>query len=237
MPERVRFQTKPQLAQKMVERAVGGGIPFRWFAGDTVYGSDRRLRRWLEQQEIPHVLAIKSNEKLWVRADRLASQVEESDWSRLSAGDGSKGPRVYDWTWLEVRPLREPGKGYWLLVRRSMAQPKELAYYVCDGPGETTLEELVKVAGIRWAIEECFEEPKGLVGLDQYEVRKWEDWYRHVTLAMLAHTCLAVVRLQANSGPEAKKRVRGLGCQPDTVHGSRGAPPAVPVGLAAQGIA
>ena len=221
----------------MVERAVGGGVPFRWFAGDTVYGSDRRLRRWLEQQEIPHVLAIKSNEKLWVRADRLASQVEESDWSRLSAGDGSKGPRVYDWTWLEVRPLREPGKGYWLLVRRSMAQPKELAYYVCDGPGETTLEELVKVAGIRWAIEECFEEAKGLVGLDQYEVRKWEGWYRHVTLSMLAHTCLAVVRLQANAGPEAKKGVRGLGCQPDTVHGSRGAPPAVPVGLAAQGIA
>ena len=120
VPEGVRFQTKPQLAQKMVKRAVEGGVPFRWFAGDTVYSNDRQLRRWLEQQEIPHVLAIKSNEKLWawteegpmqVRADRLASQVAESDWARLSVGEGSKGPRMYDWTWVAIRPIREPGKG------------------------------------------------------------------------------------------------------------------------------
>ena len=235
--EGVRFQTKPQLAQKMVKRAAEGGVPFRWFAGDTVYGNDRRLRRWLEEQDIPHVLAIKSNEKLWawteggpgqVRADRLASQVAESDWARLSAGDGSKGPRMYDWTWVVIRPIREEGKGYWLLVHRSVSQPEELAYYVCYGLGETTPEELVKVAGIRWTIEECFEEAKGLVGLDQYEVRRWEGWCRHVTLAMLAHAYLAVVRLQANIGPGGKRGRRGLDCKPDTVHGSRGAPAAVP---------
>ena len=222
MPEGVRFQTKRQVAQKMVERAVESGVSFRLFAGDTVYGNDRRLQRWLEQQETPHVLAIKSNEKLWVwteqgprqvRADRLASQVEESDWSRLSAGDGSKAPRVYVWTWVAVRPLKELGKGCWLLVCRSVAKPEELAYYVCYGPGETTLEELVKVAGIRWAIEECFEEAKGVVGLDQYEVRKWEGWYRHVTLAMLAHAYLAVVRLQANACPEGKKGEMPVGMQ------------------------
>ena len=203
VPEGVAFRTKPQLARGMVERAVEGGVPFGWVAGDTVYGSDRKLRRWLEQREIPHVLAIKSNEKLWawteegprqVRADRLASQVDESGWVRLSAGNGAKGPRVYDWTWVEIRPLREPGKGYWLLVRRSIAQPEELAWYVCFGPAETSLAELVRVAGIRWTIEECFEEAKGQVGLDQYEVRKWEGWYRHITLAMLAHAYLAVVR-------------------------------------------
>ena len=222
VPEEVTFRTKPQLAREMVERAVECRVPFRWVAGDTIYGSDRKLRRWLEQGEIPHVLAIKSNEKLWawteegpmqVRADRLASQVEEGDWSRMSAGDGAKGPRVYDWTWLAIRPLREPGKGYWLLVRRSVAHPEELAFYVCFGPAETTLEELVKVAGIRWAIEECFEEAKGLVGLDQYEVRKWEGWYRHITLAMLAHAYLAVVRLQANTGPEGKKGEMRVGMQ------------------------
>ena len=220
VPEGVRFQTKPQLAQKMVERAAEGGVPFRWLADDTVYGSDRRLRQWLEQQDIPHVLAIKSNEKLWawteegprqVRADWLASQVEESDWARLSAGDGSKGPRIYGWTWVAIRPLREPGKGYWLLVRRSIAQPEELAYYVCYGPGETTLEELVKVAGIRWSIEDCFEEAKGQVGLDQYEVRKWEGWYRHATLVMLAHAYLAVVKLQANACPDGKKGETRIG--------------------------
>ena len=100
---------------------------------------------------------------------------------------------------VEIRPLREPGKGYWLLVRRSIAKPGELAYYVCYGPAGTTLEELVRVAGTRWAIEECFEEAKGQVGLDQYEVRRWDGWYRHITLAMLAHAYLAVVRHQASS--------------------------------------
>ena len=144
MPEKVAFRTKPQLARRMLERAVESGVPFGWFSGDEVYGNDRRLRAWLEGKGIAHVLAIKSNEKLWagtdqgprqVRADRLAPGVEESVWVRLSAGNGTKGPRVYDWALVEIRPLREPGKGYWLLARRSIAKPEELAYYVCFGPG------------------------------------------------------------------------------------------------------
>ena len=104
------------------------------------------------------------------------------------------------------RPLREPGKGYWLLARRSVAKPEELAYYVCYGPAGTTLEELSRVAGTRWAIEECFEEAKGQVGLDQYEVRRWDGWYRHITLAMLAHAYLAVIKYQSISqdGSEEK---------------------------------
>ena len=199
IPEDVGFQTKPQLAQDMLERAVESGVPFAWVAGDEVYGSDRNLRLWLEREGIAHVLAIKSNEKLWaltekgplqVRADRLASQVEENGWSRCSAGDGAQGPRIYDWTAVGIRPLREPGQGYWLLARRSLAKPEELAYYVCFGPAETTLEELAKVAGTRWATEECFEEAKGQVGLDQYEVRAggtagtgtspWRCWPKHI---------------------------------------------------------
>ena len=206
VPERVGFQTKGQLAQSMLERAVESGVPFAWFTGGEVYGSDRNLRLWLERQDIPHVLAIKRNEKLWaltekgprqVRADRLAGRVEEWGWVRMSAGDGAKGPRVYDWAAVEIRPLREPGKGYWMLTRRSVANPEELSYYVCYGPSETALEELVRVAGRRWTIEECFEEAKGEVGLDQYEVRKWDGWYRHITLAMLAHAYLTVIRNQA----------------------------------------
>ena len=170
VPEDAVFRTKPQLAQFMLERAVDSGVPFSWFTGDEVYGSGRNLRLWLEREGIPHVMAIKRNEKLWaltdqgplpVRADRLVSGVEESAWVRCSAGIGAKGPRVYDWTAVEIRPLREPGKGHWLLARRSLAKPRELAYYVCFGPAETTLAELVRVAGTRWAIEECFEEAKG----------------------------------------------------------------------------
>ena len=206
VPEDVCFRTKPQLAQLMLRRALESGVPFAWFTGDEVYGSDRKLRLWLEREEIPHVMAIKSNEKLWARtdkgplqerADRLASGVEESAWVRCSAGNGAKGPRVYDWAAVEIRPLREPGKGHWLLARRSLAKPGELAYYVCFGPAETALEELVRVAGTRWAIEECFEEAKGEVGLDQYEVRRWDGWYRHITLAMLAQAYLTVIRHQA----------------------------------------
>ena len=101
--------------------------------------------------------------------------------------------------------MREPGKGYWLLARRSLANPGELAYYVCFGPVETALEELVRVAGTRSTIEECFEEAKGQVGLDQYEVRKWDGWCRHNTLAMLARAYLAVVRHRANGLCSGKK--------------------------------
>ena len=224
VPEKVAFRTKPQLARRMLERAVESGVPFGWATGDEVYGNDRNLRLWLERRDIPHVLAIKSNEKLWawtdkgprqVRADRLASGVEESGWVRLSAGDGAKGPRVYDWALVDIRPLREPGKGCWLLARRSVAKPEELAYYVCYGPAGTTLEELVRVAGTRWAIEECFEEAKGQSLPPR---RRGWDWTSTrcaggtagtgtsppcrgtgQALAMLAHAYLAVVRHQASS--------------------------------------
>ena len=218
VPADVGFQTKPQLARRMQERALESGVPFGWVAGDEVYGSDRNLRLWLEREGIPQVLAIKRNEKLWavtekgprqVRADRLASQVDKSNWVRCSADDGAKGPRIYDWTAVDIRPLREPGKGYWLLVRRSVARPEELAYYACYGPAGTTLEKLARVAGIRWAIEECFEEAKGQVGLDQYEVRRWDGWYRHITLSMLAQAYLAVIRHQAmEQGEKGSTTVR-----------------------------
>ena len=223
VPEEVVFRTKPQLARELLERAVAAGVPFRWVAGDEVYGNDRNLRLWLEGAGIPHVLAIKRNEKRWVltdkgprqvRADQLVSGVAEIRWSQCSAGNGAKGPRGYDWTRVVIRPLREPGKGYWLLARRSLAQPEELAYYVCFGPADTTLEDLVRVAGTRWTIEECFEEAKGQVGLDQYEVRKWEGWYRHITLAMLAHAYLAVVRQKANACFNGKKGENRSGMKP-----------------------
>ena len=181
VPESGGFRTKGQLARLMLQRAVESEEPFAWFTGDEVYGSDQRLRLWLEREEILRVLAIKRSEKLWaltkrgplqVRADRLAAQVDQDAWIRCSAGDGAKGPRVYEWAAVEIRSLREPGKGHWLLARRSVANPEELAYYVCYGPAGTALAELVRVAGRRWTIEECFEEAKGQVGLDQYEVRR-----------------------------------------------------------------
>ena len=160
MPDSVGFRTKPQLALRILKRAVKPGVPFGWVVGDEVYSSDRNLPLWLwlEREGLSHVLAIKRSGKLWaltdkgplqVRADRLASQVEESGWVRCSAGNGAKGPWVYDWTAVDIRPLKEQGKGYWPLARRSLTNPGELAYYVCYGPPGTTLEELARVAGTR----------------------------------------------------------------------------------------
>lgn len=213
VPEKVVFVTKPQLAKRMLDRALDAGVPAAWVTGDTVYGGDRRLRMWLEEREQPFVLAVKSNEPLWsdgvggVRqraAVTIAATIRDEDWQRLSAGAGSKGPRVYDWARAELFRLPDPGWNHWLLVRRSISDPKDLAYYVCFGPADTSLEDLVRVAGTRWAIEECIETAKGEVGLDEYEVRKWEGWYRHITLSLLAHAYLTVTRATAEGTEPAK---------------------------------
>jgi SRSO17 transposase len=203
VPANVVFRTKPELARTMLERARAAGAPFAWVTGDEVYGGDRRLRLWLEEQDLAHLLAIKATEPLWASTERGPAQVAAVDliaglpadaWVTLSAGDGAKGPRLYDWAWAPIRPLREPGKGYWLLARRSLSDATDRAYYVGYGPAATTLPDLVRVAGTRWAIEACFEEAKGEVGLDHYEVRRWDGWRRHVTLSLLAHAVLAVTR-------------------------------------------
>jgi SRSO17 transposase len=201
VPAPVEFRTKPQLARAMLERALDAGVPAAWVTGDEIYGGDRRLRLWLEERQVPHVLAVKSTEPLWTRttwrqvaAKTLAAAIPAGDWERLSAGEGAKGPRVYAWARVPIRALPEPGWDYWLLVRRSISDPTDLAYYVCFCPAGTPLAELVRVAGTRWAIEESFETAKGEVGLDHYEVRRWPGWYRHITLALLAHAYLAVTR-------------------------------------------
>ena len=209
VPEGVVFRTKGQLAREMIARAVAAGVPFGWVTGDTVYGNDRRLRQWLEEQGRCYVLAVKNNEPLWastehgsvqVAARELARRIPDAAWQRLSAGDGSKGPRVYDWGRLPIRPGHEPDQGHWLLVRRSIADPDDLAYYACCGAGDVPLAELVRVAGTRWVIEDAFKAAKQEVGLDEYEVRRWVGWYRHITLALLVHAFLAVTRCYAAGG-------------------------------------
>src|SRR5215212_9515281 len=212
VPEPVEFRTKPQLARAMLERALDADVPAAWVTGDEVYGGDRRLRVWLEERRMPHVLAVKSTEPLWTRttwrqvaAKTLAAGIGADAWQPLSAGEGAKGPRVYDWARVAIRALPEPGWDYWLLVRRSLADPTDLAYYVCFCPAETSLAELVRVAGTRWAIEKSFESAKGEVGLDHYEGRRWSGWYRHITLALLAHAYLTVTRAAAVEKGDAKQ--------------------------------
>jgi SRSO17 transposase len=203
VPKDVTFQTKPELAQQMLARALAAAVPAGWVTGDEVDGGARRLRVWLEAEQQPFVLCVKRSEPLWVLTERgpqewpaaeIAAAVAPEDWTRLSAGDGAKGPRVYEWARMAIRPLREHGWEHWLLIRRSLTDPAATAYYVCFAPAGTLLKELVRVAGTRWAIESCIEEAKGRVGLDQYEVRKWDGWHRHITLAVIAHAMLTVIR-------------------------------------------
>ena len=126
-----------------------------------------------------------------------AARLAPSAWVRLSAGEGAKGPRVYDWAWVPLAEEVAAGWGRWLLVRRSLAKPTELAYYRVFGRAETTLAAAVRTAGRRWAVEETIQTSKGEVGLDQHEVRHWTPWYRYPTLAMLAHAYLCVLRATA----------------------------------------
>ena len=203
VPEDAAFRTKPALARAMLARAFQAGVPAAWVTGDEVYGRDRRLRLWLEEQGHPFVLAVATNEPLWAATDRgpqqvgaavIAAALPPEAWVPHSAGEGSKGPRVYNWAWVRLARWPVPGWAHWLLVRRSLDDPSDLAYYVVFGPTGTTLATLVRVAGTRWAVEQGFELAKGEVGLDHYEVRRWDGWYRHITLALLAQAFLTVVR-------------------------------------------
>jgi SRSO17 transposase len=198
----VGFATKGELAQHMLARAFAAGVRAAWVVGDSIYGSDE-LRTWLEGQQQPSVLAVAQTHPVWSEGRAqpvgvVAALLPAEAWTPLSAGEGSQGPRRYDWAWLEVdaEPEARPGWRSWILIRRSLSQPSERASYRVWGPPETTLAELVPVAGRRWTIEAGLEQAKGEVGLDHYEVRSWRGWYRHITLALLAHALLVVLRAQ-----------------------------------------
>jgi SRSO17 transposase len=209
VPEQVAFRTKPQLARVLVQRALEAGVPASWVTADEVSGQDPAFRGWLEGRGMAHVLAIKSSELLAVgdgpakrSAAQLAAAVPAERWVGASAGQGAKGRRLYDWTRIQLPPPAVGGWQRWLLVRRSR-RDGELAFYACFGPADTSLVGLVRVAGTRWAIEDGFQQAKTEVGLDHDEVRRWPGWYRHITLALLAHAFLDATRTTATTGNRA----------------------------------
>ena len=215
MPPERSLATKPQLARQMLERALDAAVPAAWVAGDSVYRDNRQLRAWLEERTQAYVLTVSGKEYVW-RAGRqwqvktLLAMLEEEDWCRLQAGDGTKGPRWYDWRWLPLAAPLQPHWRRWLLVRRSLSDPTERTAYVVWAPEPTTLATVVQVVGRRWTIERCFEEAKGEVGLDQDAVRHWPGWYRHMTLAMGAYALLTVLRAaHLPAAPPVKKISQG----------------------------
>jgi len=194
IPEDTAFATKPALARRMLARTLDAGVPASWVAGDEVYGADPRLRGDLEERRTGYVLAVACRHTVTtgagaVRADVLARRLPRSAWQRHSAGQGAKGCRYYDWAWITIDP-GQPGHR-WLLIRRNRTT-KELAYYRCYAPRPVSLATLVKVAGLRWTVEENFQAGKGLAGLDEHQVRTWTSWHRWVTLAMLACAFLTI---------------------------------------------
>ena len=216
VPDEVGFATKTVLAQAMLGRALDAGVPAAWVAADEAYGQDHKFRTWCERRRIGYVLAVPRSQTIptatgSTRADRATATAGEQAWKRRSCGDGAKGPRLFDWAIASLSTAEHtppgstaehtpPGWDRWLLVRRQILTDDELdtgikpelAYYLCAGPPGSTEEDLIAVAGTRWAIEECFQTAKSDLGLDQYQVRRYDAWYRHITLAMLAHSYLAV---------------------------------------------
>src|SRR2546430_9675536 len=225
IPASVRFQTKPEMARRMLARLWDAQVPIAWVVADTVYGSNLDLRTWLEDHGYPYVLAVACNEPVGivtpdgVRRRVEAAQVETfllaaQDWQRLSMSEGSKGPRLFDWACVPMLHRWEDDECHWLLIRRSLTDPNEKAYYFVFAPQGTTLPEMVAAIGARWHIEEDFENAKDL-GLDHYEVRSFIGWYRYITLVLLALAYLtgicATERFStsppAPSGPPARPAV------------------------------
>jgi SRSO17 transposase len=214
IPEAHAFATKPALARQMLERTLAAGVTLAWITGDSIYGDDRALRQWLEAHRQAYVLAVSGKEAVWLqhhprRISTLLTDLPAEGWERLSAGMGSKGPRWYDWLRVEASAPRQGNWQRWVLIRRSIAAPTERTAYLACAPATTPLAALVRVAGMRWTVEESIQTAKGEVGLDHYEVRSWTGWYRHITLAMWAQAFLAVVRAATGTDIARKKGQQG----------------------------
>ena len=208
VPEGVVFENKIELAERMLERAFEAGIPARWVVADSFYGRSHAFREWLEERGRPYAVMVpKTNAvPLGGRKKKIEQHVErlpEDAWSEVRPAQDSGGRRPWEWACLDLAADPEKGMSRWLLVRRSTDDPEDHGFYQAYGPEETPIEELVRVCQDRWAIEQCFAEAKGEVGMDHYEVRRWDAWHRHVTLCLLAHAFLVVVRLAARDEEEA----------------------------------
>jgi SRSO17 transposase len=219
VPSDVGFATKPRLAARMIGRSIAASVPFRWVAGDTVYGVGE-IEQDLRRAGKGYVLGVDAAHvfRSWDKpqpvagtAAAIAKALPPADWRRLSAGAGTKGPRLHDWCYLELADLEaeafnDEGHGLWtrgLLIRRHITDG-DLAYFTTWCPAGTSIETLVSVEGHRWAIEDSFETAKNEFGLDHNETRSWHGWHRHVSLVMLAFAMMAAIQHQANK-PVPKK--------------------------------
>jgi SRSO17 transposase len=200
VPPDITFKTRPEQVIEMIDVQIATKVPFAWFTADEEFGQNPGLRAYLEAKGLAYVMAVPKNTTFVdttgkdVQLDQLPPKLNHTAWQRRACGIGTKGFRVYDWVLL---PSADPDHQY--MIRKSI-DDGELAYYHCYNPRHAGFSELVQVAGARWPIEECFGSGKNEVGLDQYQVRKYDAWYRHITLAMFAQTFLAITAHKAKKG-------------------------------------
>jgi SRSO17 transposase len=214
VPEEITFRNKIELAQLMLERAFGAEVPARWVVADSFYGRSHEFREWLEELERPYAVMVPKTNAVPLagrkeKIEQLAERLGEEVYSEVVPTGDSVERRPWEWACLDLAPDPEKGMGRWLLIRRSSDDPDDLSFYQAYGPEATSVEELVRVCQERWAIEVAFEEAKGEIGMDHYEVRKWEAWHRYITLCLLAHAFLVVTCLAARNeeaGGETRKK-------------------------------
>ena len=213
IPVSVKFKTKVELAKEMLKRTFSNDFKPSWVVGDEVYGC-HALRGWLEEQEQAYVLAVASNHCVGIglrqyKTKEILEKVNGLGWRKISVGKGTKGERYYEWFRIKINSDSQKGWNRWLIIRRSIKDVREVAFYIGFCKDKNTLEEMAKAAGSRWTIEECFEMAKGEVGLDQYEVRSFTGWYRHITLSIFALSYLVKLRTKFNqSEPKSLKKKR-----------------------------
>jgi SRSO17 transposase len=202
IPGAVEFQTKPQMALEMIQEATAASVPYTWVTGDCVYGDYRDIRAWLEENNKCYVMSVSGKEYVWqglkqFSIKKLLASLPSDGWFEASCGNGSKGERVYDWITADINSGTTPGFKRSILVRRSKSSPDELRAYICFAPEDTPEQKLLEVAGTRWTVETCFKESKSEVGLDQYEVRSYDGWHKHITFACIALALLSVLSSQS----------------------------------------
>ena len=220
VPDDITFATKPAIAREMIVKALDSGLQCAFVLADSVYGSDYTLRRMLEERGQPYVLAVRSNQHLrFLEADwgliqtdpaTIAAELPKKAWTALSAGEGAKGPRLYHWARVSLGWTTPEGFERWLLMRRSLRNRDDIAYYFAFVREGTSLADMAGAAGLRWTIEECFLRAKDDLGLDHCEARSWHGWHRHMALVMAAALFLAQIAAEQRkaayvSAPESKR--------------------------------
>jgi SRSO17 transposase len=211
VPEELKFQTKPQMGLEMIQEATAAGVRYKWVTGDCAYGDYREIRQWLEKNEKCYVMCVSGKEYIWegcgqIKVGNVIKKLCDDNWVEASSGNGSKGARIYEWQGFEIESYgRCEGWKRVMLVRRSKTEPKDIRAHICYAPKGTSNEKLIEVAGKRWTVESCFKESKGEVGLDEYEVRSYAGWYKHITFACIALGFLTVLSANALEGKKIQE--------------------------------